>query len=108
MKAVALKLVLRSWWRNKTFSIISIVSLAIGIACTNLLAAFVIYEFNIEADNPNKEKIVYMAPGFAAEVRRKGIFYCWKDPDSTKRAIFGSGRLPALRLNRLQLRHHRG
>lgn len=32
----------------------------------------------------------------------------WKDPDSTKRAIFGSGRLPALRLNRLQLRHHRG
>ncbi len=264
MKAVALKLVLRSWWRNKTFSIISIVSLAIGIACTNLLAAFVIYEFNIEADNPNKEKIVYMAQdsplksgekvsfivgkipiqlkeqysevedylrfgsidcnsvtigdkkydpilititdttfarffeyevlhgnlhdalaspdkaalsescarklfgktnpvgkivqidladggiryedettplsrpfqiaavlkehsqsylkfdmltgigqdyyggGFAAEVRRKGIFYCWKDPDSTKRAIFGSGRLPALRLNRLQLRHHRG
>ena len=34
MKAVALKLVLRSWWRNKAFSIISIVSLAIGIACT--------------------------------------------------------------------------
>ena len=63
MKAVALKLVLRSWWRNKTFSIISIVSLAIGIACTNLLAAFV---------------------------------------------IFGSERLSALRLNRLQLRHHRG
>ena len=55
MKAVALKLVLRSWWRNKTFSVISIVSLAIGIACTNLLVAFVIYEFNIEADNPNKE-----------------------------------------------------
>lgn len=108
MKAVALKLVLRSWWRNKTFSIISIVSLAIGIACTNLLAAFVIYEFNIEADNPNKEKDRLYGPGFAAEVRRKGIFYCWKDPDSTKRAIFGSGRLPALRLNRLQLRHHRG
>ncbi|RHR49985.1 ABC transporter permease [Parabacteroides sp. AF17-28] len=61
MKAVALKLVLRSWWRNKTFSIISIVSLAIGIACTNLLAAFVIYEFNIEASNPDKDKIVYMA-----------------------------------------------
>ena len=61
MKAIALKLVLRSWWRNKTFSIISIVSLSIGIACTNLLAAFVIYESNIEADNPNKEKIIYMA-----------------------------------------------
>lgn len=52
MKAIAFKLVLRSWWRNKTFSIISIVSLAIGIACTNLLAIFVIHEYNLEADNP--------------------------------------------------------
>ena len=52
MKAIAFKLVLRSWWRNKTFSIISIVSLAIGIACTNLLTAFVIYEYNLEKDNP--------------------------------------------------------
>ena len=61
MKTIALKLVLRSWWRNKTFSVISIVSLAIGIACTNLLAAFVIYEYNIEGDNPNKNRIIYMA-----------------------------------------------
>lgn len=57
MKAIALKLVMRSWWRNKTFSIISIVSLAIGIACTNLLAVFVIHEYNMEADNPNRERI---------------------------------------------------
>lgn len=61
MKTIALKLVLRSWWRNKTFSVISIVSLAIGIACTNLLAAFVIYEYNIEGENPNKSNIIYMA-----------------------------------------------
>lgn len=61
MKTIALKLVLRSWWRNKTFSVISIISLAIGIACTNLLAAFVIYEYNIEENNPNKSKIIYMA-----------------------------------------------
>lgn len=61
MKLVTFKLVFRNWWRNKTFSVISIVSLAIGIACTNLLAAFVIYEFNIESANPNKKQIVYMA-----------------------------------------------
>lgn len=61
MKTITLKLVLRSWWRNKTFSIISIISLAIGIACTNLLAAFVIYEYTIEANNPEREQIVYMA-----------------------------------------------
>ena len=60
MKAIAFKLVLRSWWRNKTFSIISIVSLAIGIACTNLLAIFVIHEYNLEADNPNRETIYMM------------------------------------------------
>lgn len=60
MKTVAFKLVFRSWWRNKTFSVISIVSLAIGIACTNLLAVFVIHEYNLEADNPNRNNIYMM------------------------------------------------
>ena len=86
MKAIAFKLVLRSWWRNKTFSIISIVSLAIGIACTNLLAIFVIHEYNLEADNPHRETIYMMdqdspiqpgervcftAGGIAAEIKEK-------------------------------------
>lgn len=84
MKAVAFKLVLRSWWRNKTFSIISIVSLAIGIACTNLLAAFVIYEFNIEADNPNKEKIVYMAQDSPMKSGEKASFIVGKIPIQLK------------------------
>ena len=60
MQTVSFKLIFRSWWRNKTFSIISIFSLAIGIACTNLLAAFVIHEYNIEAENPNKDRILYV------------------------------------------------
>jgi len=58
MKHVSFKLIFRSWWRNKTFTIISILSLAVGIACINLLAAFVIHEYNIEAENPNKDRIV--------------------------------------------------
>ena len=58
MKHISFKLIFRSWWRNKTFAIISILSLAVGIACTNLLAAFVIHEYNIEGDNPNKDRIV--------------------------------------------------
>lgn len=57
MRTVAFKLVFRSWWRNKTFAVISIVSLAIGIACTNLLAVFTIHEYNIEAGNPKKDRI---------------------------------------------------
>ncbi|MDR1980520.1 MAG: ABC transporter permease [Tannerellaceae bacterium] len=58
---VALKLIFRSWWRNKLFAAISILGLAIGIACTNLLAAFVVYEYNIEAENPEKGTILFMS-----------------------------------------------
>lgn len=54
---ISFKLIFRSWKRNKMFAIISILSLAIGIACTNLLAAFVIHEYNVEAENPNKDRI---------------------------------------------------
>lgn len=85
MKTVALKLVLRSWWRNKTFSITSIVSLAIGIACTNLLAAFVIYEFNIEAENPNKEQIVYMAQDSPMKSGERASFIAGKIPPRLKK-----------------------
>lgn len=58
MKHISFKLIFRSWRSNKTFTIISILSLAVGIACTNLLAAFVIHEYNIEPDNPNRNRIV--------------------------------------------------
>lgn len=58
MKSISFKIIFRSWWRNKTFTIISVLSLAVGIACTNLLAAFVIHEYNIEPNNPNKDRMV--------------------------------------------------
>ena len=58
MKNISFKLIFRSWWRNKTFTVISILSLAVGIACTNLLAAYVIHEYNIEAENPNRDRMV--------------------------------------------------
>lgn len=61
MKTISFKLIFRSWKRNKVFAVISLLSLAIGIACTNLLVAYVIHEFTIEAGNPEKDRIVYMA-----------------------------------------------
>ncbi len=61
MTHLSLKLIFRSWWRSKLFAVISLLSLAVGIACTNLLISYVIYESNIEADNPNKPRIIYMA-----------------------------------------------
>ena len=42
-----IKLIIRSWWRNKTYFFISLFSLTIGLACTNLLVTFFIQEYNI-------------------------------------------------------------
>ena len=58
MESISLKLIFRSWWRNKTFAVISLLSLAAGITCTNLLISYVIYESRIEAHNPNKSHII--------------------------------------------------
>ncbi len=60
MGTISFKMIFRSWWRNKTFALISILSLGVGIACINLLAAFVIHEYNIEGDNPNKDRIAVL------------------------------------------------
>lgn len=60
MFKTALKLILRNWWRNKTFMLISIISLTVGIAFTALLMSFVSYENGIEKNNPNLNKIVWV------------------------------------------------
>ena len=54
---VSIKLIVRSWWRNKTYFFISLFSLTVGLACTSLLATFFIHEYNIESTNPNRENI---------------------------------------------------
>lgn len=52
-----LKIIVRSWWRNKVFFFISIVSLAIGLACTNLLFTYFVHDYNIESSNRDKHRI---------------------------------------------------
>lgn len=52
-----LKIIIRSWWRNKVFFIISVVSLATGLACTNLLFTYFVHDYNIENGNRDKERI---------------------------------------------------
>lgn len=52
-----LKIIIRSWWRNKVFFIISVVSLAVGLACTNLLFTYFVHDYNIESGNRDKERI---------------------------------------------------
>lgn len=51
---VLLKLIFRNWWRNKLFAVISLVSLVVGISCTNLLISFVIHEYTIEGKSKER------------------------------------------------------
>jgi putative ABC transport system permease protein len=52
-----LKIIVRSWWRNKVFFLISIISLAVGLACTNLLFTYFVHDYNIESGNRNRDRI---------------------------------------------------
>ncbi len=54
---VTLKFIIRGWWRNKLFFLISLFSLTVGLACTNLLFTFFVHEYNIESSNQDKERI---------------------------------------------------
>lgn len=73
------KLIFRNWWRNKTFTLISIVSLTVGIAFFNLLFSFVVYEQGIEKNNPNYKRMVWAmqdmpsSPGEKVAYVRAGI-----------------------------------
>ena len=57
MFKTSLKLILRNWWRNKTCTLISILSLTVGIACTALLISYVSYEYGIEKKNPYLDQL---------------------------------------------------
>lgn len=82
-----LKIILRSWWRNKLFVTISLVSLVIGITCTNLLTAFVLYEHHIEYNNPNRDRIIRLtqAVPFAQEDMQGTFVYHESVPEIVSR-----------------------
>ena len=79
MLATTLKLILRNWWRNKTFTLISLISLTVGIACFSMLFSFVVYEQGIEQQNPNRDRMVWVmqdlpsSPGEKMAYVRGGI-----------------------------------
>lgn len=57
---VTLKMILRSWWRNKVFFLVSVASLALGLACTNLLMTYFVHEHGLEGRNPDRDRIVFL------------------------------------------------
>lgn len=48
---------LRSWWRNKVFFLVSVASLALGLACTNLLVTYFVHEHGLEGHNPDRGRM---------------------------------------------------
>lgn len=79
MLATTIKLILRNWWRNKTFTLISLISLTVGIACFSMLFSFVVYEQGIEQQNPNRDRMVWVmqdlpsSPGEKMAYMRGGV-----------------------------------
>ena len=47
MQNVQFKIIFRGWIKNKTYTLISLISLITGITCCSLLVTFVIHEYNI-------------------------------------------------------------
>lgn len=47
MQNVQFKIIFRGWIKNKTYTLISLISLITGITCCTLLVTFVIHEYNI-------------------------------------------------------------
>lgn len=57
---VTLKMILRSWWRNKVFFLVSVASLALGLACTNLLMTYFVHEHGLEGHNPDRDRLFFL------------------------------------------------
>lgn len=76
---VLLKLIFRNWWRNKLFAVISLVSLVVGISCTNLLISFVIHEYTIEGENPKKDRILRLTQRLPIHAEHRTSIIClWR------------------------------
>jgi|GEM_PF-3269196 hypothetical protein len=89
MLITTLKLILRNWWQNKTFTLIALLSLTVGIACTNLLGAFVTYEWGIEKSNPNRKRMVWVMQDMPSNPGKKITYMHSATPAEVRFQVFG-------------------
>lgn len=78
---IAMKITVRGWMRNKLFFLISLFSLMIGLACTNLLVTFFIHEYNVESTNPHRKDIYLLRQDSPME---KGVKSPYATSDAAK------------------------
>ncbi len=63
-----LKITFRNLLKHKTYSIINISGLALGMACSFLIATYVMYELSYDNYHENADKIYRIAAPFAASI----------------------------------------
>ena len=97
---VLLKLIFRNWWRNKLFAVISLVSLVVGISCTNLLISFVIHEYTIEGENPKKATKIISEKTHLPFVPDPNKFHALTSKDAM---VYTSGALKGLASNCMKI-----
>lgn len=51
-----LKLILRSLWKKRIYSLIILLSLTVGFVCSNILISFLVFETNTDTFHTNREK----------------------------------------------------
>lgn len=56
MKTIQLRMIFRGWARNKVYTVISILSLIVGLTCCMLMGGFVMNEFRIAEAVPDSEQ----------------------------------------------------
>lgn len=84
-----LKLILRSWWRNKLFFAVAVISLSVGLACTNLLLTYFVHDYFIEQNNPDKDRIFALRQDNFFEEGQKVTFALGDVPPQIQKEVPG-------------------
>ena len=69
-----LRLIIRGWWHDRLFTVVSWGSLVIGILCASLLGTFVLHEYNIHADVPDGNRILRLTQSVSMGKKAESSF----------------------------------
>lgn len=83
------RLILRGWWRNKLFFAVAVISLSVGLACTNLLLTYFVHDYFIEQNNPDKDRIFALRQDNFFEEGQKVTFALGEVPQQIQQEVPG-------------------
>lgn len=98
-----LKLILRNLWKNKVVSLINLVGLTLGIACSLLLLMYVRYEHSYDADIKDADRIYRLIGQEKGANGRKIGLSGWRDVEDLKANYGNVEAVMQLRNNRYNM-----